>query len=108
MSAKMNFSGAQITQSPMTIGDNNQVINGCNTLNIEWSVLEKDIQSTLCHLPKQSNEYQATEELLNQVQKRETSKIKQLIKENISSFFTAVFTTAASEYLIRFLTNMMQ
>ena len=96
-----------LINSPVTIGNNNNVSVDSKLDSIQWEAIKNDCFSAMQKLPMGSAERNAAEEVFADAVRKDRGKLKNTIVKYAKELSSEVFTGAASILLVDFIKNML-
>lgn len=99
---------SQFENSPIILGENNKVvINNSGDQKIDWESLQDELIKVTSKLPKTSKEYNLSKEALNYAMREEERGFRNVLKKNIESFTSSLFSGVASGALIEIIKTII-
>ena len=99
-----NLNGSTVIKG----NNNNMKINiQSSKENIDWKSLQDELIEVSAKLVKDSKEYMASKEALNKAMNKDERGLVNIVKKNISSFTSDIFTGIASGMLVEFFMSLI-
>jgi hypothetical protein len=105
----IHIKNSNLNGSPIIKGNNNNVeVNIQSSIEkINWNSLQDELIEVSAKLAKDSKEYMASKEALNSAMNKDERGLVNIVKRNISSFTSDIFTGVASRMLVEFLMSLI-
>ena len=105
----IHIENSNLNGSTVIKGNNNnmKIKNQSSKENIDWKSLQDELIEVSAKLVKDSKEYMASKEALNKAMNKDERGLVNIVKKNISSFTSDIFTGIASGMLVEFFMSLI-